>query len=309
MNFRITCQFLKKDTWNFDRVCTEVVDEFGKYCYLNNIVFRSISVCSGEEPAQLDGASQRRKGSRQDPGGLLESPESLPSTVLLQQLGPALPAGQRVPRVLGPARLVHQHICRARVRAWHTVGTQQVCWINARLSIRNYCFLTSLQNGPVSFWVPTATRKEKERWQIGSLLLQVTRCLCVFEWVCAVVHVIVHGHSSPVPCLHVLSFLEINTYVFFFPSLARWIHSPCPLAKEVRSPSGEPPCHVQPAWQGAQQAADPTWAECASSTVELCPHRSPWGIAWPRNQSWLELSAAPGPPGWPTHLNIGIQRG
>lgn len=47
-------------------------------------------------------------------------------------------------------------------------------------------------------------------------------------------------------------------------------------------------------------------AECVSCTVELCPHWSPEGTAWSRNQPWLGLSSAPRPPGWQTHVNIGI---
>lgn len=152
-------------------------------------------------------------------------------------------------------------------------------------------------------------QRQKLKMEIGNiLLLQVTPGLYVCVSVCVCVQF--SWTVSPAPRLQFLSLLEINSMSFFFFLLfCKMDSQPLSSCQGSQVSPWRPSIPVQSAWQEAQQAADPTGAECVSSTVELCPHWSPWGIAWPRNPSWLGLSGTSGPPGWPTHLNTGIQRG
>ena len=44
MNFRSNLSFLKKGSWNFDGDYIEFLDQFGKHCHVNNIIYQSIKI-------------------------------------------------------------------------------------------------------------------------------------------------------------------------------------------------------------------------------------------------------------------------
>lgn len=92
------------------------------------------------------------------------------------------------------------------------------------------------------FFNLSVDRSEKERWQIGSLLfLLVTTVL----YVCMNVSTSSFTDTvSPVPCLLFFSLLQINIHVFSSLPLQDGLTAPCPLAKEARSPVGDPPRHA-----------------------------------------------------------------
>ena len=70
-------------------------------------------------------------------------------------------------------------------------------------------------------------------------------------------------------------------HVFFFSSLARQTHSLCPLAKEVRSPVGEPPStHSLPGWKPSRQPTPPG-LNVLPPQLRSVPTRSPGELLGP----------------------------
>lgn len=126
-------------------------------------------ICPGEELAQWDWLGGGKGGSAWHLQSHLHA-------------GPALPCWPAGTMRVGVGHFVYQHAFKCQGQGLHTVGTQQVCRVTARISMRRHSDQTPKWVCVFSFIYMTATRNGKGRQQTGGLRVPPAR---VGVWACA----------------------------------------------------------------------------------------------------------------------------